>query len=118
MEITIITPPKSQDRISEDLRSLTELICNVHNIVSLEGLGGTYGYGVDFENDIFMMHPFCFCESPSCNWCEEEYPNFLHKKSNFKVHWYKWIGRSNEVYNENKVEWSSIFKECLSSISQ
>jgi hypothetical protein len=26
-------------------------------------------YGVDFENDIFMMHPYCWCEKEDCKWC-------------------------------------------------
>ena len=27
-------------------------------------------YGVDFENDIFMMHPYCWCErEDECPWC-------------------------------------------------
>jgi hypothetical protein len=26
-------------------------------------------YGADFENEVFMMHPFCWCEKDDCPWC-------------------------------------------------
>jgi hypothetical protein len=26
-------------------------------------------YGIDFENDVFKMHPFCWCERDDCLWC-------------------------------------------------
>jgi len=26
-------------------------------------------YGTEFENDIFLMHPFCWCDEPTCPWC-------------------------------------------------
>jgi hypothetical protein len=26
-------------------------------------------YGTDFENDVFMMHRFCWCERQECPWC-------------------------------------------------
>src|SRR5690606_31203002 len=32
-------------------------------------LGGPDGYGCEYENDVFMMHPFCWCEEPECPWC-------------------------------------------------
>ena len=26
-------------------------------------------YGTDYENDVFMMHRYCWCEKPDCLWC-------------------------------------------------
>jgi hypothetical protein len=26
-------------------------------------------YGVNFENDVFMMHRFCWCDQGECEWC-------------------------------------------------
>jgi hypothetical protein len=26
-------------------------------------------YGVNYENDIFMMHRYCWCEQSNCPWC-------------------------------------------------
>lgn len=27
-------------------------------------------YGTQFENETFMMHPYCWCESAGCLWCD------------------------------------------------
>lgn len=56
-------------------------------------------YGTDFENDAFMMHPYCWCEKDSCLWCNGDEPNFRHKATGFEVHWYKYIGREM-IYNK------------------
>ena len=70
-------------------------------------------YGTHFEDDKFMMHPFCWCEKDDCPWCggeiilelmkscgiekeEELAPNFWYKPLDFKVWWYKYIGRGVE----------------------
>lgn len=65
-------------------------------------------YGTEFENEVFMMHPYCWCWRAGCPWCAEDTndrimnqkntegksaPNFHHKPSGFKVWWYKYIGR-------------------------
>lgn len=73
-------------------------------------------YGTDFENDKFMMHRFCWCEKDTCKWCVgeiipsllkgvltkeiETMPNFWYKPLDFKVWWYKYIGRGIEVNKE------------------
>lgn len=80
-------------------------------------------YGTDFENDVFLMKQFCWCEKEdgSCLWCmhgdhpdfdrllnerfgTKDYrefekrhyydpPNFWFKPSDFRLTWYKYIGR-------------------------
>lgn len=59
-------------------------------------------YGVNFENEKFLMHPYCWCEKPECPWCESEEekeaaPNFWYKPLDFKVWWYKYIGRGTKT---------------------
>ena len=62
-------------------------------------------YGTDFENDVFIMRRYCWCEKDDCKWCNEEYaPNFLYKPSGFSVHWYKYIGRGMEFNQELSTE--------------
>lgn len=29
-------------------------------------------YGTAFENDVFMMRPYCWCERDGCRWCNED----------------------------------------------
>lgn len=58
------------DVISRCLYSLSEtVIRGLKPGSAVGGLGGEFGYGVDFENDVFLMHPFCWCEEESCLWC-------------------------------------------------
>jgi hypothetical protein len=57
-------------------------------------------YGTDYENDVFMMHRFCWCEREECGWCSGDKPNFLFKPTGFSVTWYKYIGRGMELSDE------------------
>lgn len=113
-KFTIVLPERSKDSISEDLRELTRQICLKTNDSGLGGLGGTYGYGSNFENDVFMMHRYCWCESEDCLWCGEEYaPNFLFKETDATIHWYKYIGRGQELEGSLPSGW---FEKCLNSV--
>lgn len=78
------------------------------------GLGGRDGYGIDYENDVFMMHHFCWCESEDCKWCgEEEAPNFVYKPTGASIHWYQYIGRSQKQVGELPSNWLQV---CVRSI--
>lgn len=77
-------------------------------------LGGEYGYGVKYENNTFMMHPYCWCEKEDCKWCNEDRaPNFIYKPTDCQIWWYKWIGRSQEQVGELPKDW---LKKCKKSI--
>ena len=143
MGFRIITPPRASDGvIAAGLVSLTEAIAAIMpDTVSHGLLGGRFGYGARYENDVFMMHPYCWCERPECPWCREcecelepapSYavakecencknpkelaPNFHHKKTGLKVWWYKWIGRGMEIQAPPKIDPHMVFSECLASI--
>lgn len=76
-------------------------------------------YGINFENDVFMMHRYCWCEEESCQWCDGDAPNFLHKKSGFCLNWYKYIGRGMTVNKKiSGRELKEIVQDCLVSVSQ
>lgn len=68
--VKIILPPRDEDAVSNSLRRLTEKL-NATGLAdgSGYGLGGEFGYGAAFENDVFMMHPYCWCERDDCLWC-------------------------------------------------
>lgn len=69
-EVEIHLPPISDDRVSNDLVWLTEHLMKTQDAETSGGfLGGEYGYGAYFENDTFMMHPFCWCDRDDCPWC-------------------------------------------------
>ena len=63
-------PPASEGQVSADLVWLTEHLMKSQGAETSGGiLGGEFGYGAYFENDTFMMHPFCWCERDDCPWC-------------------------------------------------
>lgn len=69
----MIGPPNALtagDALSEGLYALSEtIIRGLQPDRDGGGLGGRFGYGANFENDVFMMHPFCWCEGEDCLWC-------------------------------------------------
>lgn len=133
-KIVVITPPVASTAEDEDLVALTEFIhkSTLPGEPYGYGLGGPFGYGIEFENDTFEMHPFwwgdCTCGVPEdANGfsmgghqptCRYEMPNFRHKTSGIEVRWYKWIGRSMEWKGQPSPErWRAIFAECVASVS-
>ena len=67
VELQIITPPVADetDALDNGLVELTKAICEVTGEEGGFGLGGRFGYGENFENDIFAMRRFywgdCTC---------------------------------------------------------
>lgn len=126
-KVRIVVPYCSDDSLSEALRELTGVLQEKTGEGAYGFLGGSQGYGCNYEDDVFLMHPFCWCERPECPWCAgcqcatdsancawcrgewfgqekgglpgEGAPHFWHKPSGFRVWWYKYIGRGMEVYN-------------------
>lgn len=133
-DVRVVLPPCSDDPVSEWMRALTERISEVTGDLGGFGLGGMHGYGDNYENDVFMMHRFCWCEQTDCPWClscscgddwktnpcarcRDEVtpaPNFLHKATGATVHWYKYIGRGMEI---SEADWPAIFTECFASLA-
>jgi len=82
-------------------------------------------YGTNVETPIFSMHRFCWCDSNACPWCWDEDkngpqdPNFHYKPLDFKVWWYKYIGR-DMAFNKSisLVECARMLVDCLASIPQ
>jgi hypothetical protein len=71
--IQIITPPVAESAMDTDLVHLTEYIWRKHHVGESYGygLGGEFGYGVEFENDVFAMFPFYWGEC-ECGWDQLE----------------------------------------------
>lgn len=76
-------------------------------------------YGVNADNDTFSMHKFCWCDGADCPWCEDDAPNFHYKPTDFKVWWYKYIGRDMRMNREvSAKECAEILLACLSAKKQ
>ncbi len=113
--IRIVLPECSEDEVSNGLRALTEVLANSGREAGF-GLGGSFGYGVEFDCHEFQMKPFCWCDREACRWCgEENAPDFLHKPTGFAVNWYKYIGRGMEIKNPNGAIFRDIINACIAS---
>ena len=150
-KIKIILPPRASSDIDLDLVKLTEYLTKKGFKGVWQGgglLGGEFGYGVDYENKVFMMKPYCWCgKEDECLWCmmndpkeNENYekmkkelkerfnsywakwggaPQFFYKPTKTGCRWYKWIGRDTKWDKKpTKEEWKKMFKKCLLSINQ
>lgn len=130
-EITIVLPAIDDDDVSNGLYELSETLGTLNPDAQSHGfLGGEWGYGQDYRNDVFEMFPFwwgdCDCDestpddSPTIvhvEGCDGGRPNFLHYASGLRVDWYKYIGRGMELSKEvTAVEWASILEDCFDSL--
>lgn len=117
--VLFIEPVADETEVLDfSLIGLTEAIAQLApDNISHGLLGGYYGYGGCWENDVFMMHPYCWCEKDDCPWCGAyQAPNFRHKQSGLEVRWYKWIGRDMQVLNPNHADLAAVFRECVESL--
>ncbi len=131
MGIEVILPEGSfgnvgnEGSVADGLRFLTRAIQVSGADISSGCLGGEFGYGADFVNEVFSMFPYYWgdCACPS-SWetgdhlegCPELKPNFEHKKSGLTVDWYKYIGRGMDIDNPNNADWTKVLAECINSI--
>ena len=93
-------------------------------------------YGIDHESENVVMKRFCWCEQDECPYCysfedmgepsaelqaqtgmdkKNPAPNFWFKPLDFKVWWYKYIGRSVTTNKELSVaEFRQMYDYCMS----
>lgn len=69
MDVEVIIPSREEGVIEEGLCRITEKLHKCGYDISVGFLGGEFGYGGYIDNDVFMMHPYCWCEKEDCPWC-------------------------------------------------
>lgn len=127
MKLTFVLPECSDNFVSEGLRHLTAACCaSMPELDGGYGLGGEHGYGVNYENDTFVMRKQwwgdCTCGADDRDEshkpeCAIELPNFAHKPTGFTATWYKYIGRGMEI-DANGADFVSVLNDCISSLPQ
>lgn len=88
---------------------------------ALNPFGNYYNYGMDFENDVFEMHPYCWCDSEKCAQCGStgEEANLLFKPTGFKLNWYKYAMRDAYTNQEvNPQMFQDIVAQCIESLKE
>jgi len=70
-DLTIVIPCGDDSELSNALRKLTQAIDFIGAADGHAGglFGGEWGYGANYENDVFMLHRYCWCEEDDCLWC-------------------------------------------------
>lgn len=72
----------------------------------------------DHINDIFEIHPYCWCNRADCPQCGQlTQPNFIYKKSGLIIAWYKYPFRG--AYSNKKIskkEFKKLVQECIDSL--
>lgn len=70
-KVVIVLPIGDDSDVSNALRGLTQGVDFAGLARGEAGglFGGEFGYGVNYENDVFMMHRYCGCERDDCLWC-------------------------------------------------
>ena len=116
---------ESRQYVSHKLYELSEILAEIDPSEQRHGfLGGEFGYGQEFKNDVFEMHPYwwgdCTCgqeEAPNgcLSECKTRLPNF--RCGDISVSWYKYIGRGMSTnIKQSKKDWRKVFDKCFSSI--
>lgn len=118
--LRIITPPTASTNIETDLVKLTEYLVKKKKVGRVGGiLGGEFGYGCDYKNDVFEMRPYYWDEC-DCGWDEfyneydfkEKHKNdcyqSLVEKELIKKGWendkYDWLNFPNKMSWEEKTK--------------
>jgi len=114
MDVTIVMPFGAMGA-SDDDDMLDTILRQIAMKYGDEEHNWVSKYGTDIENDIFMMRPYCWCEKEDCGWCgEQNLPNFWYKPTDFKVWWYKYIGRDPETNRQiDESELKKILEDCI-----
>jgi hypothetical protein len=79
---------------------------------------GCDNYGIHFDNDIFEMHPYCWCDTPECLQCgKRTQTTFLYKPTGFTLMWYKYAMRdayTNVALTDDAFK--AIIDACIASL--
>lgn len=102
------------DFVSDELCALSEMLGKKNPDAQAHGcLGGEWGYGQDFKNDTFEMHPYWWGNEDAPEAYE---PNF--QCGDLEIRWYKYIGRGMSVNHAvTRQELEEIFRKCRESIA-
>jgi len=114
--------------VARKLYDLSETLGKMNPEEQAHGLlGGEWGYGQDFKNDVFEMHHYywgdCTCgaeeaeeERPHDPTCPIVLPNF--RCGEIEIRWYKYIGRGMTINQKvTRKELKEIFQKCRESLT-
>lgn len=102
------------DFMSYEVECLGEML----RLLNLVDENPCYNTGATFENDIFAIRAYCWCDGDIVGHEDGCPPNFEYKTwSKFAMYWYKHTRRGSTVTNIPEVEaWYHAMEACRKSI--
>jgi hypothetical protein len=112
------------DWASNGLQAIAEVIAETRGHIE-----DKYGYGPlltssegdhEFNNKIFTMRTYCWCDGTSKGHEDACPPNFVYKPGDLTITWYKHAGRGITANVEwmSALAWHRIVNECIESVSK
>ena len=102
------------DYIIRGLDELGEAIVKSVNGIEWENHPGRNNAYI-FDNEIFVMQAYCWCDGSTLGHESGCPPNFIFK--DFKIRWYKYLERSMSQNKKiSKKEWLYMLKACIASL--
>lgn len=106
----------TEELLQASLAHLGHAIWLHTNNKQLEAIDPTGNEGSEFENKVFEMRSFCWCDGQRHpDGCP---PNFKYKNNKpFEVEWYKYLGRGMETNRDLSAdEINVMLNDCLKSL--
>jgi hypothetical protein len=77
-------------------------------------------YGETFVNDVFEIHPYCWCDKEDCPQCGSgEQPNFWYKPTDLRLWWYKYPLRGANFNRKcDLAEFNDAIQACIKSLKK
>jgi hypothetical protein len=112
------------DWATNGLQAIAEIIAEQRGHVQ-----DKYGYGPlltsnegdhEFDNKVFTMRTYCWCDGATKGHEESCPPNFIYKPSGLTITWYEHAGRGVTANIEwlSALEWHRIINKCIESVAK
>lgn len=119
-QLLMSNSPWESEELSEYLEALLQAIGEEIERVEWNNQQQQYespinNNGEVYETDRFKMEAYCWCDGDLHK--EGCPPNFLYKPNNFRVRWYKYLGRGSSMSRSiTEKEAVEMFQDCLESV--
>jgi hypothetical protein len=105
------------DYVEHGVEALTHLV-GVYTGRDFEHVpGGNYGADHDFENEVFALRGYCWCDGDNPDHADGCPPNF--ECGAFQLRWYKHLGRGMSANGvPTQEQWRDIMRRCIASLQE
>lgn len=108
------------DWASNGLEAIADVIAESRGILNTSDRLTFNSGGEPFDNEVFSMSAYCWCEGGKTGHQNECPPNFYYKPTGLTITWYKHAGRgiTSNMEELSAKAWHGIVHVCIESIKQ